>query len=102
MSRVNPDILPCLSAKQDLPRHRCVDIFFAHLLFLKGLHPGVAVNEPQELVDNGAQMQLLCGQEGKALLNIEAHLMAEDADGARAGAVVSGFAFVSVVVQLIL
>ena len=63
--------------------------------FVPNFHPvlveprdvGVPPQEPQQLHDDGAQMQFLGGEHGKAAREIEAHLVAEDAAGAGAGAV---------------
>src|SRR5256885_13362576 len=49
---------------------------------------GVAGEEPEQLVDDRLEMQLLGRDERKASAEIEAHLMAEDRQGAGAGAVV--------------
>ena len=48
---------------------------------------GLAAQEPQQLVDDRAQVQLLGGDQRKALRQVEAHLPAEHAAGAGAGAV---------------
>ena len=48
---------------------------------------GVAAQEPEQFVDDRFQVQLLGGEQRKALGKIEAHLMAEDREGADAGAV---------------
>src|SRR3569832_1806641 len=48
---------------------------------------GVAGQEPQQLVNDRLHVQLLGGDERKALAEIEAHLVAEHRDGAGAGAV---------------
>jgi len=49
---------------------------------------GVAFEEPQQLVDNRAQVQLFRRQQGETLVEVEPHLVAEHAARARAGAVV--------------
>ena len=49
---------------------------------------GVASQEPEEFVDDGAQVELLGGQAGEARGEIEAHLVAEDAFRAGPGAIV--------------
>ena len=51
------------------------------------LYVGVAAKEPQKLIDDGTQMQLLGGQQRKAIIKIEAHLVAKDASRACAGTV---------------
>ena len=48
---------------------------------------GVAAQKPEQLVDDRFDVQLLGGDERKAALQIEPHLMAEDRAGADAGAV---------------
>ena len=55
---------------------------------------GVAAQEPQQLDDDRAQVQLLGGQQRKAVGKIEAHLGAEQRQGAGAGAVGLRDAFV--------
>ena len=66
----------------------------ADLMVVEVLHIGVATEKPQQLVDDGAQVQLLGGEEGKSVVEVEAHLVAESAEGARAGAVVFGHTIV--------
>ena len=51
------------------------------------LDVGVAFEKPQQFVNDRFQRQLLGGQHRKAGGQIEAHLMAEDRQGAGAGAV---------------
>ena len=46
---------------------------------------GVALQEPQELVDDAAQVQLLGRQDGKTLRQVETHLVAEQAEGTGSG-----------------
>ena len=48
---------------------------------------GVALKEPDQLVDDRLEMQLLGGDQGKALGQVEPHLMTEHAERAGAGAV---------------
>ena len=48
---------------------------------------GVAAQKPQQLVDDGAQVELLGGHQRKAGRQIEAHLLAEQRQRAGAGAV---------------
>ena len=59
----------------------------ADTVLLQILHVGVALEEPQQFVDDGLEVQFLGGEEGESVLQVEAHLMAEHADGAGAGAV---------------
>ena len=50
-------------------------------------HVGVAGDEPEQLADDGLQVDLLRGDQREAVGQREPHLVAEDAAGARAGAV---------------
>ena len=59
----------------------------AHLAVLQPAHVGVAAQEPQQLDDDRSQVELLGGQHRKPLRQIEAHLVAEHAERARAGPV---------------
>src|SRR5690606_36984496 len=59
----------------------------ADLVVLQPAHIGVALQEPEQFDDDRAQVQLLGGEQRKALRKIEAHLVAEDRAGADAGAV---------------
>jgi hypothetical protein len=55
---------------------------------LQVLDVGVAPQEPEQFVDDGLEVDLLGGEQGKALAQVEAHLVAEYREGAGAGAVV--------------
>ena len=59
----------------------------AHVVFLEVADVGVALQEPDQLVDDGLEVQLLGGDHGKALPQVETHLVAEHAQGACAGTV---------------
>ena len=59
----------------------CPFVPYGHLVILQILYIGISRNEPEEFVDNGLQMHLLGGKERKTLLEIEAHLITEDALG---------------------
>jgi len=48
---------------------------------------GVAAQEPEQLVDDRAQVQLLGGDQRESLREVEAHLVAEDAARPGAGAI---------------
>src|SRR5690606_37590089 len=48
---------------------------------------GVPLQEPQKLVDDGAEMDFLGGHQRESLFQVEAHLMAEHRKGAGAGSV---------------
>src|SRR4051812_36077527 len=54
---------------------------------LQPFHVGVAAQEPEQLVDDGFEMQLLGRQQRKAVAQAEAHLAAEHRARAGAGAV---------------
>ena len=56
-------------------------------VFLEIGNIGIALQKPQQLIDDRAQMQLLGGQDRKALPQIEAHLIAENRARARSRAV---------------
>ena len=56
-------------------------------MVLEVLDIGVAAQEPQQLVDDGAEVEFLGGEQGEAVLQGETHLVAEDAHRACAGAV---------------
>src|SRR5262245_44050437 len=51
------------------------------------MHIGRALQEPEQLVDDRLHVQLLGGDERKAIIGIEAHLMAEERERAGPGAV---------------
>ena len=59
----------------------------AHAVVLQVLDIGVAIEEPEQLVDDGLEVQLLGGEAGEALLEVEPHLVAKHTDGACARAV---------------
>ena len=59
----------------------------ADLVVLQIRDVGLALQEPQQLVDDRAQVQLLGGDQREAFVQVEAHLPAEHAARARAGAV---------------
>src|SRR3546814_8886218 len=59
----------------------------ADLVLLEVRDVGVALQEPEQLDDDRAQVQLLGGEEREASLQVESHLVAEDRKGADAGAV---------------
>jgi hypothetical protein len=56
-------------------------------MLLELLDVGAAAQEPEELVDDRAQVELLGGEDREALGQVEAHLVAEDRQGAGPGAV---------------
>ncbi|MNN40055.1 hypothetical protein D3C81_1541150 [compost metagenome] len=59
----------------------------AHAVVLQVLDVGVALQEPQQLVDDRLEVALLGGHQREALAQVEAHLVAEHAVGAGAGTV---------------
>ena len=58
-----------------------------HAALLQPAHVGVAAQEPQQLVDDRLQVQLLGGEQREAVLEREAHLAAEHRERAGPGAV---------------
>src|SRR5699024_3704294 len=58
------------------------------LALLQPADVGVAAEEPEQLPDDGAKVQALGGEDGEAVGEVEAHLVAEDRQRAGAGAVV--------------
>ena len=66
---------------------------YPYAVFLKIFNVGVALKEPQKLVDDRLQMQFLGRKKRKTVVKIKAHLIAEDAYGARPRAVVLHNAF---------
>lgn len=59
----------------------------AHAVFLQVAHIGVALQEPQQFVDDGFEVALLGGHQRETVGQIEAHLVAEHAIGSGAGAI---------------
>ena len=59
----------------------------AHSTLLQPLGIRIALQEPQEFVDDRLQMQFFCCEERESLLQVESHLIAKYRDGASAGAV---------------
>ena len=58
-----------------------------YVIFVQIFDVGVAAQKPQQLVDDGAQVQFFGGEKREAILQLEAHLVAEHRAGAGAGAV---------------
>ncbi|MNT69144.1 hypothetical protein D3C72_2074390 [compost metagenome] len=56
-------------------------------MLLQVLDVGVALQEPQQFMDDGFEVALLGGHHGEAVGQVEAHLVAEHTIGAGAGAV---------------
>ena len=70
-----------------------------NLIVVQVLNVGVASQEPQQFMNDTAQMQLLRRQQRKAVGQVEAHLVAEHALRARARAVGLHSAFVEYALQ---
>ena len=66
---------------------------------LQVLDVGVPLQEPQELVNDGFEVQLLGGEHGKTSAKIEVRLIAEHAERSGARAVALGVAVVADMVQ---
>jgi len=60
-----------------------------HAVVLQPAHVGRALEEPQQFIDDGLDVHLLGGHQREAVLQVEAHLVAEH--GTRAGAGAVGF-----------
>ena len=56
-------------------------------VFVQPRHVGVAAQEPQEFIDYRLEVDLLGGDERKAVGKIETHLVTEDAAGAGSGSI---------------
>ena len=73
----------------EVSRHRVGPLVpYTHPVFLQIAHVGIALQEPKEFIDDALEVDFLGGQKGKTLREVETHLMAENTDDARAGAVV--------------
>ena len=70
----------------------------AHAMLLQPAHVGVAAKEPQQLIDDRLEVDLLGREQGKTVGKVAAQLVAEHAARARARAV----AFLMAVVKDIL
>ena len=57
------------------------------LVFLEGADVCIALEEPKEFVDDGAEVEFFCGEEGEGVAEVEAFLRAENRKCAGAGAV---------------
>lgn len=62
----------------------------AHPVFLQIAHVGIATQEPEQFMDDAAQVQLFGSDERKTFAEVEAHLVAENAERSRSSPV--GFA----------
>ncbi len=56
-------------------------------VLLEVAHVGVPFEEPQQLMDDGRDVDALGGHQREPLAEVEPHLMSEDAEGARSGPV---------------
>ena len=56
-------------------------------VLLEVFHVGVALEEPEQFVDDRLQMELLRGEQGESVIEVVTRLGAEDADGTGACAV---------------
>ena len=65
----------------------CPLVPYAYAMLLQVFHVGVALKEPQQLIDNGLQMQLLGREQREAVVKIVSALCSKDAQRACAGAV---------------
>ena len=59
----------------------------AYTVLLEVFHVGVALEEPEQFVDDRLQVELLRGEQGETVVEVVTRLGAEDADGAGACAV---------------
>ena len=66
-----------------------------HVVVVQVADIGIALQKPQQLVNDGAQMQFLGGDQRKPLGEIEAHLVAEHADRTGAGTILLAGAVVA-------
>ena len=66
---------------------------YADAVFLQIADIGVALEKPQQFVDDGFEVQFFGGEEGETLFEVETHLMPEDGQGAGACAVFFADAF---------
>ena len=60
---------------------------YAYSMFFEISNIGIALQEPQQLIDNRLQVQLFSGHQGETLLQVEPHLVTKTAGGACAGTV---------------
>ena len=60
---------------------------------------GIALQEPEQFVDDAFKMNFLSGEQGESLLEIETHLMAKDADSTSTGTVALLITFVKDALQ---
>ncbi len=72
---------------------------YMHAVVRQILYVGIAREKPQQFADNAFQEHALSSQQRKPLLQIEAHLMAENAARARTRAVAFHHAFAHYLVQ---
>ncbi len=63
-----------------------------HAVVFQVADVGVTLQEPEQLVNDGAQVHFFGGDQGKSLAEVKAHLVAENADRPGSGAVAALFA----------
>jgi hypothetical protein len=68
-------------------------------VFLQIFDIGIAAQEPEKLIDDGTQMQLLGRHQRKPGIEIEAHLIAKYAQRSGAGTIALGRAVLADVAQ---
>ena len=71
----------------------------SHAIFLQITHIGAAHEEPQQLVNDGAQMQFFRGETGEPFSQIKTNLTSENANGSRTGAILTGHAMRQHIIQ---
>ena len=64
-----------------------------HSMLLQIAYVGIAAQEPEQFVDDALQMEFFGGQQGETIIHTEAHLVTENGECARAGAVIFAHAF---------
>jgi len=65
-----------------------------HAMFVEITHVRVATQKPEQLVNNGLEMQLFCGERGETVAEGKPRLGAENGISARAGAIRLELAFI--------
>src|ERR1019366_1950788 len=63
------------------------------VVLLQIVYVGIALQKPEQFINNGSCMQLLCGHKWEACTQIEAHRMAENAQGSGSCAVLFSGSF---------
>ena len=60
----------------------------ADAMFVEVSDVGTSGKKPQKFVDDGAKMHFLGGEQGKSFLEVKPHLVPEDTESSRSGAVI--------------